>query len=333
MRACERCGASVPIYLPRKRVEGKKVCDTCAKTASADGDHCRFLNWVGAQYGVPDLGDLWFGISDREPDDAKAHALYEQYYDALPPKAKQQIAEADNDRENWLMGTDYPPPRPPASRWGSLQAIAHDGGDGATIYHCFACGSGNVVGRSDGSAECGHCKNVFTVQVQPPHPFTPQTINGQPYDNPDLPGQVTDPGAEGTQPGQPPVDEPDPGNESLIFKPPGQGEPFDPSKDQQAQQIAAMKRMAAYKGLCCLTGEPKDANCEAEGLCCYDGEPHGPGCPAYDGYFEDDPTMRTRPVYRTSKGAVLTTDDFLRHLAIRHADDREAVLERVRAER
>lgn len=66
--------------------------------------------------------------------------------------------------------------------------VAHDSGDGETIYHCPFCGGGQVTGRSDGTVECGYCQKFFTVQVQPTHPGTPQTIDGQPYENPEMPG-------------------------------------------------------------------------------------------------------------------------------------------------
>jgi hypothetical protein len=68
--------------------------------------------------------------------------------------------------------------------------IAHDSGDGQTVYHCPFCGGGNVIGRSDGTIECGFCNTHFTVQVQPEFAGMPQTIDGQPYDIPGMPGGV-----------------------------------------------------------------------------------------------------------------------------------------------
>lgn len=68
--------------------------------------------------------------------------------------------------------------------------IAHDSGDGETIYHCPFCGSGQVIARSDGTVECEFCHTAFTVQVQPEMPAFPQTINGMPVDVPGMPGQV-----------------------------------------------------------------------------------------------------------------------------------------------
>lgn len=80
---------------------------------------------------------------------------------------------------------------------------AHDSGDGERIFHCPFCGSGNVTGRSDGSISCGFCFSSFTVQVQPTHPFMPQTVDGQPYMMPGMPGNERRQ-QEGDVPAQPP---------------------------------------------------------------------------------------------------------------------------------
>lgn len=95
--------------------------------------------------------------------------------------------------------------------------IAHDSGDGETIYHCPFCGSGQVIARSDGTVECEFCHTAFTVQVQPEMPAFPQTINGMPVDVPGMPGQVGEDAS-----GQPlPADGPLPGAEGA----PGEGAP------------------------------------------------------------------------------------------------------------
>lgn len=70
----------------------------------------------------------------------------------------------------------------------SMQVVAHDSGDNAIVHHCFSCGSGAVVGSSDGTVSCQFCHSNFTVQVQPSHPFMPQTVNGQPVSPPGMPG-------------------------------------------------------------------------------------------------------------------------------------------------
>ena len=75
-----------------------------------------------------------------------------------------------------------------------IQVVAHDSGDGQTIYHCPFCGSGQVLARSDRTIECEFCHTAFTVQVQPEFSSFPQTVNGMPMEVPGMPGQV-DPGA------------------------------------------------------------------------------------------------------------------------------------------
>lgn len=70
----------------------------------------------------------------------------------------------------------------------SLRRHAHDSGDGETLYHCPFCGGGNIIGRADGTVWCEFCQRAFTVQVQPEHSSMPQTVNGQPYEMPGMPG-------------------------------------------------------------------------------------------------------------------------------------------------
>lgn len=72
--------------------------------------------------------------------------------------------------------------------------LSHDGGDGMTPNHCVRCGSGGILGRSDGTVECTFCHLVFTVRVQPQHINSPQTVDGQPVH---IPGMPNDEGAPG----------------------------------------------------------------------------------------------------------------------------------------
>lgn len=74
----------------------------------------------------------------------------------------------------------------------SLHTVAHDSGDGETIYHCPFCGSGQVIGGSDGTSTCDFCGTVFTVQVQPEFSAMPQTVDGTSYPMPGMPGAPTD---------------------------------------------------------------------------------------------------------------------------------------------
>ncbi|MFD8648649.1 hypothetical protein [Streptomyces mirabilis] len=67
------------------------------------------------------------------------------------------------------------------------QVLAHQSGDGITIAHCPFCGSGQVLGRSDGNTECQFCNQSFMVRVQPMFSAFPQTIDGMPVDIPGMP--------------------------------------------------------------------------------------------------------------------------------------------------
>lgn len=81
-----------------------------------------------------------------------------------------------------------------------VQKLAHDSGDGQTIFHCPMCGSGQVIATSDGGVQCEFCKSSFTVQIQPQYPAFPQTIDGQPVNVPGMGPDFSPYG--GTPPGQ-----------------------------------------------------------------------------------------------------------------------------------
>lgn len=171
---------------------------------------------------------------------------------------------------------------------GSNRKVAHDSGDGATIFHCPFCGSGQVIARSDRTIECEYCHTCFTVQVQPQFPAFPQTIDGAPVQVPGMPGQIGGPPAA---PGQDPMD------------PMGGGMPGEEGED--------------------------DGNPFADG---------GDEGAEDDGEEESDdsgdaPPFAKGSMLRTASGASLNWDAYLAHLAIKHADDRDDVIERVRAER
>lgn len=169
-------------------------------------------------------------------------------------------------------------------RRAATRKVAHDSGDGATIFHCPFCGSGQVLARSDRTTECEYCHACFTVQVQPQFPAFPQTIDGMPMQVPGMPGQVGGPPAAPGDPMQDPMD------------PMGGGDPMDP--EMGAQDPA----------------EDPDAEAEADG-------------------GEDAPPWAKNSMLRTASGASLGWDDYIKHLAIRHADDKDAVIRRVRSGR
>jgi hypothetical protein len=78
--------------------------------------------------------------------------------------------------------------------------VAHQSGDGVTICHCPFCGSGQVIGRSDGNTECSFCNQSFLVRVQPMFSAFPQSIDGMPVQIPGMPPP--------TMPGMPPGGDP-----------------------------------------------------------------------------------------------------------------------------
>jgi hypothetical protein len=91
--------------------------------------------------------------------------------------------------------------------------VAHQSGDGITICHCPFCGSGQVIGRSDGNTECSFCNQSFLVRVQPMFSAFPQSIDGMPVQIPGMPPP--------TMPGMPPGGDPNDPN----AMPPGAGAP------------------------------------------------------------------------------------------------------------
>jgi hypothetical protein len=72
---------------------------------------------------------------------------------------------------------------------GVGRKIAHDPGDPLVTSHCPFCGSGQVVGRSDGTIGCDFCGQAYIVRVQPAFPGMPQMPNG--------PGAPSDVGPDG----------------------------------------------------------------------------------------------------------------------------------------
>lgn len=133
-------------------------------------------------------------------------------------------SHTSDDQENRLWEAGLPR--------GQGVKLAHDSGDGKTIYHCPFCGAGQVIARSDGTVECDFCHTSFTVQVQPERPSMPQTIDGQPFPIPGMPGDPTDRGV--------PQEAPVPGD-APAFTPPDRGDAFvPPAQDQIPQQAASL---------------------------------------------------------------------------------------------
>lgn len=168
--------------------------------------------------------------------------------------------------------------QPPSDR--PVRKVAHDSGDGQTVYHCFSCGSGQVLARSDRTIECEYCHVLFTVQVQPQFPAFPQTINGQPVQMPGMPGQI----------GGAPVDPSQVGPDGSV--------PTDPAADPAAEE----------------TEPPEDDSNDAPP-------------------WAKQSSRQTRQAFLTTAGGMLFEEDYVRHLAIKHANDPQAMAARVREAR
>lgn len=225
----------------------------------------------------------------------------------------------------------------------TFQRTAHDMGDGGIIHHCPFCGSGAVTGGSDGSVECGFCHSVFTVQVQPQNPAMPQMVDGQPFVPPGQPGG--DP-TEMSAPHDPVAD----ANDANQQTPPGHPSPGDPnpsSKDMlQGNQPPGGAPSKGKDEPPWLKG--KDDGDKDSPPSKADSKSDAPDSPPAKG--DDDPKKKKdlppwlknkasslAPVegqrFFTPEGAVLEGDDYLRSLALRFTDDREATLAVVKATR
>lgn len=219
--------------------------------------------------------------------------------------------------------------------------LAHDSGDGETLYHCPFCGAGQLTGRSDGTAECGFCGTTFTVQVQPKHNTMPQTIDGVPQQMPDMPGGPGEPGV--------PVDETEPQETELDLDEDGEGEvksnPF-PFNSRRKQALTPSERQDAMDdavGQFWISSQEDGRTLDG---------PYPTSQQAYqvaEKHYSDQPVTVHRapawalapnvpsggPYYLNAEGVAMPEDSFIRHLAVKHAapEDRLAVLRQIKAER
>lgn len=272
-RLCENCGMRMPAFKPRKKgPDGKMWCPNCH-----DG-----------RPGRPRAeGSL----------EAESGRVEDWLIDHLPRGAPMAPGACERCRgRGRIMGAKSSMTCPRCKGTGRLAVkLAHDSGDGETIYHCPFCGGGQVVGRSDGTVECDFCQTAFTVQVQPQKSAQPQTApDGTPLDMPGMPGDPTqreappaDADAEfatltGEAPGGPP-------GQGGAPPAPGTGGP--PKPDDSP-----------------IPGAPPKKN---------------PVPPQF---------RRGSRYYLTPDGVPLEEGTYMRHLALRFADDRDAVLADVRSE-
>jgi ribosomal protein L37AE/L43A len=187
---------------------------------------------VGSMVGLVDKRTAMRVVAKIIPCPECAIREYDEDDEPLPPKKGPGCfyckgkGEVEGDRK---LPTAWPPPTVQDMldyRRSSLQTVAHDSGDGKTIYHCPFCGAGQVVAGSDGTTECQFCKTFFTVQVQPEFASFPQTINGQPVQVPGMPGDPTQPSPP-PDGAAPTTDDPD-----AAFQPPDQEPAFQPPAEK-----------------------------------------------------------------------------------------------------
>lgn len=193
MRTCDDCGTKMPFGHRRmpwtnpETGEKKLLCNGCHPDGKGPGEG-RPVGHHGSQGSR--VGSRLQTVVDQL-DAAGMHSL-----------ASELDEIATEVGANGLTSLAKLSSQNDPIRMFAMQTVAHDSGDGETIYHCPFCGGGRVTGRSDGTVQCGFCSNAFTVQIQPVHPGAPQTINGQPVEWPGQPEgafqpeRVPEPGAE-----------------------------------------------------------------------------------------------------------------------------------------
>jgi hypothetical protein len=198
--------------------------------------------------------------------------------------------------------------------------VAHDPGDPLITSHCPFCGSGQVVGRSDGTIGCDFCGQNYIVRVQPAFPGMPQMPNGPgaPSDvGPD--GGLVDPGMVGPD-GMPvdggmPPDMPPGAGEDGEAPPPGDGE-----DEEEGPPVDA-----AGEG---ESGPPPpagDSKKNSNGK-----KPPPKGKDKGPGKKKPPPKKASQAVYRGLGGHPLNEDQFIRHMAVALSGAHPAVMARLR---
>lgn len=254
-RFCEICGAKSSPHIPRQRLGNALVCTPCALNhGKATMPHPATARRVAHLVQLHARG--------MTPDEIVRHELGNMV--RRLPDGRVAVAV-----------------RPIT---GPIHRVAHDSGDGETIFHCPFCGSGQVIARNDGTTECEFCSTAFTVQVQPQMPAFPQTIDGVPVDVPGMPN----------------------GGQSANVPPGGADAP--PG----------------------AAGDDPDAN------------PFGGDDAGADGDDSDDDSdggddkpaflKGSARLFRTAAGKQLTYEQFMRHLALIHAQNPDEVLAQIRHE-
>ncbi len=185
-----------------------------------------------------------------------------------------------------------------------IKVVAHVSGNQVDILHCPFCGSGAVIGRSDGTVECGFCTSVYTVQVQPQFNGMPQSVDGQPYQWPGMPDPATNVMAEpdipeGTNLNPNTNGEMDMGGAPGDFGSSDPAEGGDPDAEGEDGEEGDDDKPAFLKG----KGDDSKADDKKKG---------------------DNPFAKKKS-YRTAQGTELDEANYLAHLAIQFANDKAKV--------
>ena len=177
----------------------------------------------------------------------------------------------------------------------AITVLGHDGGDGTILMHCPFCGSGALVARSDGTTECQSCMTMFTVQVQPQYPMSPQTMQGAPVTPPGMPGNLNDQ--------QEKMGDMEQAQEGGMDD--GQEMPFGDDAEEEG-------------------GDPEEQGGFDED------EEEAPEDSAAEG--DADESFPPKKSYLTQQGKFLDENQYIRHLAIRYSPNLSKTLEMIRRE-
>lgn len=185
----------------------------------------------------------------------------------------------------------------------TAQHQAHGFAQTDTVKHCPFCGSGDVWGGSDGTITCEFCDATFQVSVEPAYPSAPGSIDGNPLNmagDPDAMGQADGgdgwAGAEGVAAGQQ-------GPPGMV---PGQEGPPGEEGGEEGDGGPPWAQNGGGE-------EPPEGDDEDEG-----------GAPPFP------PKKKSSLSYLTNQGDPLPEGLYLKHLAIRHAEDKRRLLAEMR---
>lgn len=233
-RMCDQCRMHMPPGTPRRTLEdGSKVCENCAKEPSRSRVSASLFSRALDVLGFArDADPATLRFTHESEEQAALHTadipaydtLYSRTHPRAPLKDQTPVVDYAHALHNYLHQFNVTHDCNAAT---AALHVAHDSGDGSTIFHCPFCGSGQVVGGQDGTVTCDFCGNHFTVQVQPEFAAMPQTVDGTPYPMPGMPGSTTD-----TAPGAAADDDVEDAQANAA----GQGAPVPPDPNDPTQK-------------------------------------------------------------------------------------------------